>query len=100
MTISIAFFDCRHCVDEFAFDWEKIRNLASCWRVTVRCPGCGNSVVIAMQGYTLIHNCDPTKYKWGEILQIQPPDANCPEFFLDRSLRMRIHQKKCGWRPG
>lgn len=50
-------------------DWQRIRNLAYGWRVRVRCPGCGNVVEVVMQGYTVIHHCDPTKYQWGDILR-------------------------------
>ncbi len=96
MTMSIALFDCPHCVDEFAFDWEKVRNLAVGWRVMVRCPGCGNVVQVVMLAYQLIHNCDPAKYKPGEIVEILPPDAKASPG-LNYSLRMQIHRKKYGW---
>lgn len=49
-TISVALFACPHCIDEFAFDWQRIRNLAYGWRVRVRCQGCGNIVEVVMQG--------------------------------------------------
>ena len=98
MTTSIALFDCPHCVDEFAFVYDRIKNLGVGWRVTVRCPGCGNVLEIVMQGFQVIHNCDPAKYKPGEIVEILPPDAKAPPG-LNYSLRMQIHWKKYGWRP-
>jgi hypothetical protein len=39
-TTSVALLACSHCIDEFAFDWQRIRNLAYGWRVRVRCLGC------------------------------------------------------------
>jgi len=30
-SISIALFDCPHCIDNFAFDYQKIRNLGFRW---------------------------------------------------------------------
>ena len=54
MTTSIALFDCPHCIDEFAFDYQKIAKLAYGWRVRVRCPDCGNIVEVVMLAYTLI----------------------------------------------
>ena len=53
MTMSIAFFDCPHCVDEFAFDYQKVAKLNYGWRARVRCPGCGNIVEVVMQAYTV-----------------------------------------------
>jgi predicted RNA-binding Zn-ribbon protein involved in translation (DUF1610 family) len=96
-TKSVALFACPHCVDNFAFDWQKVRNLAARWRVMVRCPGCGNVIEVVMRGYQVIHNCDPTTYKQGEIVEILPPDAKTPPS-LDYSLHMAIHRKKYGWR--
>lgn len=93
MTTSIALFDCPHCIDEFSFDYQKIAKLAYGRRVRVRCPGCGNIVEVVMLAYTLIHNCDPGKYKEGEITQILPPDPKAPPG-LDYKLRMAIHSKK------
>ena len=46
-TKSVALFDCPHCIDNFAFDYEKIRSLAFRWRVMVRCPGCGNVIEVS-----------------------------------------------------
>jgi len=96
-TKSVALFDCPHCIDNFAFDYEKIRNLAFRWRVMVRCPECGNVIEVVMRGYQVIRNCDPTAYKQGEIVEILPPDAKTPPT-LDYSLHMAIHRKKYGWR--
>ena len=96
-TKSIALFDCPHCIDNFAFDYEKIRSLAFRWRVMVRCPGCGNVIEVVMRGYQVIHNCDPAAYKQGEIVEILPRDAKAPPA-LNYSLHMAIHSKKYGWR--
>ena len=95
-TISVALFACPYCIDEFAFDWQRIRDLAYGWRVRVRCPACGNIVEVVMQGYTVIHHCDPTKYQWGEMTESSPlsPHKKPP----DRSLYMAVIQKKYGWR--
>lgn len=49
-----------------------------------------------MLAYTLIHNCERTKYQWGQIMEILSPGANVPPN-LDCKLRMAIHRKKCGW---
>lgn len=38
-TISVALFDCPHCVDEFAFDYQRIAKLTYGWQVRVGCPG-------------------------------------------------------------
>jgi hypothetical protein len=27
MTMSIAFFNCPHCIDSFGFDWQKVKSL-------------------------------------------------------------------------
>ena len=101
-TISVALFACPHCIDEFAFDWQRIRDLAYGWRVRVRCPGCGNIVGVMLQGYTVINHCDPTKYQWGEITEILQPDPNLSPGWRMAvgTLRMEILQKKSGWRPG
>ena len=54
-----------------------------------------------MLAYTLIHHCDPDKYKPGEIVEILPPDPKAsPEWRMAvNKLRMEILQKKTGWRP-
>ena len=96
---SVALFNCPHCIDEFAFDYQKIAKLAYGWRV--RCSGCGNIVEVVMLAYTLIHGCDPTKYQAGEIVEILPPDPKAsPEWRMAvNKLRMEILQKKTGWGP-
>ena len=100
MTTSIALFDCHHCIDEFAFDYQKIAKLAYGWRVCVRCPGCGNIVEVVMLAYTLIHNCDPDKYKAGEIVEILRADPKAGDWWVSaNALRREILQKKSGWRP-
>ncbi len=96
-TKSVALFDCPHCIDDFAFDYEKIRNLAFRWRVTVRCPRCGNVIEVVIRGYQVIHNCDPAAYKQGEIVEILSPDTRASPG-LNYTLRMQIHRKKYGWR--
>jgi hypothetical protein len=48
-------------------------------RVEVRCPGCGNTVEVVTNAYSLIHNRDPNKCQWGEILEILPLDAKASE---------------------
>ena len=55
-----------------------------------------------MLQYTLIHGCDPNKYKQGEIVESLPPDANQKEesLRLNTSLYFQIHRKKGGWRLG
>ena len=73
MAMSVALFDCPHCIDEFAFDFQRIAKLTYGWCVRVRCPGYGNIVEVVMLAYTLIHGCDPTKYQAGEITEILPP---------------------------
>ncbi len=95
MTASIALFDCPHCIDEYAFDWQRIRSLATGWRVRVSCPGCGNVIEVVMQAYTLIHNCDPEKYKWGEIVEIVSPDKKAPPG-LNFNLHTAIGRRKPG----
>jgi len=30
----------------------------------LRCPGCGNTVEVVTNAYSLIHNVDPEKYQW------------------------------------
>lgn len=50
-TICAALFDCPHCVDEFAFNCDWIKNLAVGWRVRVRCPGCGNIIEVVMLAF-------------------------------------------------
>lgn len=44
MTTSIVLFDCPHCINEFAFDYQRIAKLTYGWRVRVRCLSCGNIV--------------------------------------------------------
>lgn len=45
-TISVALFACPHCIDEYAFDYQRIAKLNHGWRVRVGCPGCGNIVTV------------------------------------------------------
>ncbi len=97
MTMSVALFDCPHCIDEFAFDYDRIKNLGVGWRVMVLCPGCGNVIEVVMQAYQLIHNCHRATYKWGQITEILPPSPQCPPG-LNYSLHMAIHRKKYGTR--
>lgn len=101
MTTSIALFDCPHCIDEFAFDYQRIAKLTYGWRVRVRCPGCGNIVEVVMLAYTLIHNCDFDKYRQGEIVEILQPDpkASGDWWMSVNRLKRAILQKKSGWRP-
>ena len=101
MTTNIALFDCPHCIDEFAFDYQKIAKLTYGWRVRVRCPGCGNIVEVVMLAYTLIHGSDPDKYKAGEIVEILRPDPKASRdcWMSANTLRRAILQKKSGWRP-
>ena len=73
-TTSVALFDCPHCVDEFAFDYQKTAKLTYGGRVRDRCPGCDNVVEVVMLNCTLIHGCDADKYKPGEIIEILRPD--------------------------
>jgi hypothetical protein len=63
------------------------------WRVRVHCPGCGNVVEVVMRGFQLVHNCEPTKYKPGEIVEILPPDPKVLSD-IDYALRLQIHRKK------
>jgi len=102
MTMSIAFFNCPRCVDSFAFDWQRIESLTFHSRVRVRCPGCGNTVEVVTNAYSLIHSCDPSKYQWGEILKILPPDPKTTEESIRQNIRLHheIYQKKSNWRPG
>jgi len=102
MTTDVALFACPHCIDEFRFDYQKIAKLTYGWRVRVRCYGCGNTVEVVMLNYTLIHGCDPEKYKSGEIVEILRPDPKAGEDWVmkARELRAKICQKKSGWRPG
>ena len=102
MTTDVALFACPHCIDEFRFDYHKIAKLTCGWRVRARCPSCGNIVEVVMLQYTLIHGCDPNKYKQGEIVESLPPDANQKEesLRLNTSLYFQIHRKKGGWRLG
>lgn len=102
MTTSVALFACPHCIDEFTFDYQKIAKLTYGWRVRVRCPGCGNIVEVVMLQYTLIHGCDPNKYRSGQILEILPPDPKTAEDAIRRNIQLHyeIYQKKSNWRPG
>ena len=84
MTMSIAFFNCPHCVDSFAFDFQKLKPLTLHSRVRVRCPGCQNVVEVVTNAYSVIHNADPEQYQWGEILEILPPDPRITEDFAGR----------------
>lgn len=99
MTMSVALFDCPHCIDEFAFDYQKIAKLIYGWRVRVRCPGCGNVVEVIMLNYTLIHGCDSDKHKAGEIVEILRPDPNLSKdwWMAANTLRRAILQKQSGW---
>ena len=54
MTMSVASFNCPHCVDLFVFDWQRIRSLTLHSRARVRCPGCQNVVEVVMYGYSVI----------------------------------------------
>jgi hypothetical protein len=65
MTMSIAFFNCPHCVDSFAFDFQKLTSLTLHSRVRVRCPGCQNVVEVVTNAYSVIHNADPEQYQRG-----------------------------------
>jgi hypothetical protein len=101
MTMSIAFFNCPHCVDSLAFDWQKIKSLMLHSRVRVRCPGCGNTVEVVTNAYSVIHNAEPEKYQWGQISEILPPDPKTSEEAIRRNIRLHyeIYQKKSDWRP-
>jgi len=37
MTMNVALFDCRHCIEEIAFDYQRTGKLTYGWRVRVRC---------------------------------------------------------------
>jgi hypothetical protein len=71
-------------------------------RVRIRCPGCQNVVEVVTNAYSVIHNADPEKYQWGEILEILPPDPKTAEESIRRniSLHYEIYQKRSDWRPG
>ena len=59
-----------------------------------------NTVEVVMLSYTLIHGCDPAKYKASEIVEILRPDPGAGEWWMKtRELRAKICQKKSGWRP-
>ena len=102
MTMSVALFNCPFCVDSFAFDFQKLKLVTLHSRVHVRCPGCQNVVEVVTNAYSVIHNADPDKYQWGEILEILPPDPKTSEESIRRNIRLRheIYQKKSDWRPG
>jgi hypothetical protein len=53
MTITVAFFNCPHCVDSFAFDFQKLKSLTLHSRVSVRCPGCQNVAEVVTNAYAL-----------------------------------------------
>jgi hypothetical protein len=36
---------------------------------------------VVTNAYAVIHNADPEKYQWGEILEILPPDPRITEDF-------------------
>ena len=38
MTMSIALFDCPHCIDEFRFDYQKIAKLTYGWWSVISVP--------------------------------------------------------------
>jgi hypothetical protein len=50
----------------------------------------------------VIHGADPEKYRWGEILEILPPDPRITEDAIRRNIQLHyeIYQKKSTWRPG
>ena len=100
--MSIAFFNCPHCVDSFAFDFKKLISLTLHSRVRVRCPGCQNVVEVVTNAYSVIHGADPEKYQWGEILEILPPELKTAEDRIRRNIQLHyeIYQKKATWRPG
>jgi len=52
--------------------------------------------------YSVIHNADPEKYQWGEILEILPPAPRITEDAIRRNIQLHyeIYQKKSNWRPG
>jgi len=102
MTMSIAFFNCPHCVDSFAFDFKKLTTLTLHSRVRVRCPGCQNVVEVVTNAYSVIHGADPEKYQWGEILEILPPDPKTSEEAIRRNIQLhyQICEKRSNWRPG
>jgi hypothetical protein len=102
MPIMVAFFNCPHCVDSFAFDFRKLKGLTLHSRVMVRCPGCGNTVEVVTNAFSVIHNADPDKYQWGQILEILPPDPRITEDTIRWNIRLHyeIYQKKSDWRPG
>jgi hypothetical protein len=102
MTMSIAFFNCPHCVDSFAFDFQQLKFVTLHSRIRVRCPGCGNTVEVVTNAYSVIHGADPEKYQWGQILEILPPDPKTSEVAIRRNIRLHdeIYQKRSNWRPG
>jgi hypothetical protein len=100
--MSVALFNCPFCVDSFAFDFQKLKSLTLHSRVQVRCPGCGNTVEVVTNAYSVIHGADPEKYQWGEILEILPPDPKTAEESIRRNIQLHyaIYQKRSNWRPG
>jgi hypothetical protein len=102
MPMSVAFFNCPHCVDSFAFDFQKLKSLTLWSRVRIRCPRCGNTVEVVTNAYSVIHNADPETYQWGEVSEILPPDPKTSEEAIRRNIRLHyeIYRKKSNWRPG
>ena len=102
MTMSVAFFNCPHCVDSFAFDFQKLKSLTLHSRVRVRCPGCQNVVEVVTNAYSVIHNADPEKYQWGEVLEILPPDPKTSEEgdSPEHQTSLRDLPEEVNWRPG
>ena len=88
MPITVAFFNCPHCVDSFAFDFQKLKSLTRHSRVRVRCPDCQNVVEVVTNAYSVIHGADPEKYQWGEILEILKPDLKTSEEAIRRNIRL------------
>jgi hypothetical protein len=62
MTISVAFYNCPHCVDSFAFDFEKLKSLTLHSRVSVRCPGCQNVIEVVTNACSVIPNTEFTEF--------------------------------------
>jgi hypothetical protein len=90
MTISVALFNCPHCVDSFAFDFLKLKFVTLHSRVRVRCPGCQNVVEVVTNAYSVIHNAEPEKFQWGEILEILPPDPKTSEEAIRRNIQLHL----------
>jgi hypothetical protein len=45
-------------------------------------------VEVVTNAYSVIHNADPEKYQWGEILEILPPDPKTSEEAIRRNIRL------------